>query len=373
MGKNKFERHPLITISIFILTVIFTLDFLSANIYSLINRYPFYARGQKKKEEMDRVYHVRSAIYHHDLARNKAVDYGARGNYRHIVYTNSLGFKDKACGDVPLISDKYRVLFIGDSFVEGIGFNYEDTFVGLIGAELAKKGIEVLNAGVISYSPVIYWRKIKYLLEDTGLKFDEVAAFIDISDIENEAVDYYLDTNGNVAGSGVSRKIYCEGTDGLSGLKTLIKNNSIFIYSMLYNLDKISKLRGNINIKRARWTIDRNIYNAYGEKGLETASLHMDNLRELLDKHGIKLTVAVYPWPDQIINRDLDSIQVLYWKDWCDKRAIPFINYFPYFINGRTKKELKDTINKYYNAYDIHWNQNGHRLIADVFLDFYRK
>ena len=69
---------------------------------------------------------------------------------------------------------------MGDSFTEGIRLNYEDTFVGLIEKELNKKNIEVLNGGRESYSPIIYWRKIKYLIEELGLDFDEVVLFIDI-------------------------------------------------------------------------------------------------------------------------------------------------------------------------------------------------
>jgi len=114
-------------------------------------------------------------------------------------------------------------------------------------------------------------------------------------------------------------------------------------------------------------------YRMYGERGLKMEGLYMDKLCELLNKYDIKLTIAAYPWPDQIINRDLESIQVLYWRDWCERHGVPLINYFPYFINGRTKKELQIAINKYYMAYDVHWNKNGHKLVADVFLDFYRK
>src|SRR5262249_13185665 len=66
------------------------------------------------------------------------------------------------------------------------------SFAGL----LAKAGeqrpdrIEFLNAGVASYSPSIYYKKIKYLL-DRGLKFDEVVLLSDSSDVEDEATSYF--------------------------------------------------------------------------------------------------------------------------------------------------------------------------------------
>jgi hypothetical protein len=44
------------------------------------------------------------------------------------VFTDSLGFKDASRRAVP---DRRRILFIGDSFTEGVGLPYEQTFVGL--------------------------------------------------------------------------------------------------------------------------------------------------------------------------------------------------------------------------------------------------
>ena len=80
------------------------------------------------------------------------------------LHTNSLGFKDKSSRTVSLLPTrdiKKRIVFIGDSFTNGFALEYEDTFVGIIDKELNKRSIEVLNAGVASYSPIIYWRKIK--------------------------------------------------------------------------------------------------------------------------------------------------------------------------------------------------------------------
>jgi hypothetical protein len=72
--------------------------------------------------------------YHHDLAPN----------------TNSLGFKDGSTRIVPLVRDGRRVLLIGDSFTEGVGVPFDQTFAGLLyqaGLEGTKK-VEFLNAAV---------------------------------------------------------------------------------------------------------------------------------------------------------------------------------------------------------------------------------
>ena len=75
--------------------------------------------------------------------------------------------------------------------------NMKIPLLELLIKNLIKDLYEVLNAGVGSYSPIIYWRKIKYLIEDVGLRFDEVVVYIDISDAQDEASYYELSDDGN--------------------------------------------------------------------------------------------------------------------------------------------------------------------------------
>ena len=93
------------------------------------------------------------------------------------------------------------MLFIGDSLTEGVGYPYEETFVGIVGEQLRDRGVEVLNAGVVSYSPIMYLSKVRHLIEHVGLEIDEVVLFLDISDIENET-RYFLDEDSNVRRGG---------------------------------------------------------------------------------------------------------------------------------------------------------------------------
>ena len=101
------------------------------------------------------------SVYHHTFSSGSTATELFRGN-KYTIYTNSLGFKDKSPREVLLKSEGKRILFIGDSFTEGVTFNYEDTFVGIIDSNLSKNKIEVLNAGRSSYSPIIYLSYILY-------------------------------------------------------------------------------------------------------------------------------------------------------------------------------------------------------------------
>ena len=99
---------------------------------------------------------------------------------------------------------------------------------------------------------------------------------------------------------------------------------------------------------------------------------YMDKLLKLLKKNNIDLTVAVYPWPNQIWHEDLDSKQVKLWEEWCNINQIKFINFFPYFIKKNMKESYKiDLINRYYLPYDIHFNSKGSELIAKKFLEIF--
>ena len=136
---------------------------------------------------------IASPIYGHTLAPNYE-GYEMWGTTSRLV-TNSLGFKDAVVRNVPLRSDRKRVLFLGDSLTEGAGAPYEDTFVGRFAAAFPQ--LDVLNAAVSSYAPSIYYAKAKYFME-MGLQVDEIIIYIDISDIQDEAIFYRFDKDDHV-------------------------------------------------------------------------------------------------------------------------------------------------------------------------------
>ena len=118
----------------------------------------------KTKIYNNRAHRIKSFYYHHDFRPNASfVDQW--GYNKTIINTNNLGFKDSEIRDVTF--KKKNILFIGDSFTEGVGLMYEDTFVWIIEKKLKSENsdIEILNAGVQSYSPKIYYTKLYDILE----------------------------------------------------------------------------------------------------------------------------------------------------------------------------------------------------------------
>ncbi len=271
--------------------------------------------------------------------------------------TNSLGFKDAQVRDVAPVSSNFRVLMIGDSFTDGVGVSYQDTMVGLLDASFPE--FEFLNAAVQSYSPAIYLAKIKHLIEEKGLQFDEVVVFLDISDIEDE----YQRSNFQM-------------------LKQFVRDHSLIVQFGFALKDSIFKalnpatvghameeeVRGTeqdvlaIHAWKGMWTVDPKLMEKYGHKGIKSAKKNMDALHEYLKQRKIPMSLVVYPWPHQIILEDENSKQVKIWRAWAAENDVELINLFPPFFaypGGIA------TVREYFIEGDVHWNEAGHRLVAD--------
>ena len=132
---------------------------------------------------------IKHPVYHHTFKPMISIadEYGLM-KYRLI--TNSLGFKDKIRRNVKKKISKKRILFIGDSFTEGVGLKYEETFVGLVHKKITND-IDVLNAGRSSYCPYISFLKIKSLIEENNYVINEIFVSIDPTDAQDELFRYF--------------------------------------------------------------------------------------------------------------------------------------------------------------------------------------
>jgi len=305
-------------------------------------------------EAVERRYRIPHPVYHHDLAPDVRVA-GHWGALEYSVITNSLGFRSSVTGPVSLRSSRRRLLLLGDSFTEGVGVPFEETYAGLLQRALAPRGIEVLNAAVMSYAPSIYWRKTKYLLEDVGLRFDYVLVALDLSDIGDEAHGYRVDSGGRVVGR----------APGLAGsLRQRLKNGSLFFHVADLVWDG-AKGRLADPFGYADWTTDASQYEAYGREGLALAEARMNELSALLHQRGIGLGIAVYPYPAEVVARQPDSRQVRFWRAWGAAHGADFFDLFPAF---QAAGSSPDAARGYFIPHDVHWNARGHGLVKTALL-----
>ena len=320
-------------------------------------------------------------IFHHHLLPNFEEIQGGKGYYpRYKVITNSLGFRDSKVREIDL-KKKNRIVFIGDSFTFGTLLDYEYTVPGLTDIYFREKGIEVLNAGVPSYSPSIYYYKTKFFIEQ-GLKFSHLVVFIDISDIEDEAIIYVVDEQNQLAKSNVNpnhQRLRLQDKNLKTKFRDFLELNFNITYTFIKYIDdnfidEISEKKFIDYIVsekyiRDKWTIDENVRKKY-DVGIQKSIYYMGLLKNLLDENDIKLTVVVYPWFSQIYHNDLESTQVKIWEEFSSKNYNQFINLFPVFINNENEDlSVKDKILKNFIPFDVHWNKNGSKVVFENFIN----
>jgi hypothetical protein len=182
----------------------------------------------------------------------------------------------------------------------------------------------VLNGGVVSYAPEIYYRKSKFLIEELGLKLDHVVVFLDVSDIRDEIVRYKLkadqsliipiDVEKKVANqvghwfrdNSVSMRMFVLIRDNISFIKKHVKRRlktAEFLKKSYWNITG-AEMTAHAVVPHvaSEWTYRDAGWKTYAVPGRRKAAINMKHLADFLKGRGIGLTLVVYPWPDQIIN-----------------------------------------------------------------------
>jgi hypothetical protein len=271
------------------------------------------------------------------------------------------------------VADRKRVVFIGDSFTEGSGVPYEQTFVGRFGR--AFPDLDVLNAAVGSYSPSIYFQKLKHFL-DVGLRFDEAIVYIDISDIQDEAVYYSYDERGVLRLMGINDENFLTSKKRTWERMFYVADFLNQVRISQKSAREIERMQGpklSKHSERASWTYDPKAtgYGSMGiEGGIQKAKQQMDRLYKSLLTHGVALSVGVYPWPQQLLYDGENSRQVKIWREWCAGKCKRFFNHFPVFF--RYKEKDPDFVRNLFIRGDIHYNARGNQILADDLIEKYR-
>ena len=365
-----------------IFLIILILDFLMSNFF--LKKTGFWENEKWK----NKYYRIKSDIYHHDLMPNIEAYETWGGKLKRKIVTNSLGFRDIVKNKISKKSNKTRILLIGDSFIEGSGYDYEFTFAGLLSNELGEN-YEVLNSAVESYSPSIYFKKTEYYL-NKGYTFDKALIFLDLSDIYDELLIKF-DVNQNIIAEfpktkqtlkrKIKNKVYEFGH--------FLRDNSI-TFRFLYVLsDKTEEVKNYLKLKfkaskaleknffkttrddaiyyrmthidRGFWTYNNEKYLEV-KKGLDQSSVYLKKLFNLLDKNQIDSYLIIYPWPAQIEYGD--NRHAPYWKNFSEINNINLINLYDIFEN----KNKRQFIFENFIYGDIHWNKKGNLKVFNEII-----
>lgn len=369
--KRFFEKYPGLFLFLIVLFSYLILDFVSGFLFIPQNPNQF------------RTFHP---YYHHGLLANVCTQTTWDAENYYSFCTNSLGFRDDTIRSIDLETQKTRFLIIGDSHTEGVGLGFEDTFTGQLRKETDSGSYEFLNAGVVSYSPKLYYLKTKFLIGETKLKFDHLIVFIDISDIQNELA--YEDFNPgenkwfNVQIHSFNRflkdhSLTWYSIQNFMNSKQIeafyknanrgVKNPKTDTYSSFFtDFDNTEFLRDKAFHDIGFWYLDKEIFEKWGRKGLTLESEYMQKLVQLCTVNDIKISISIHPWPVQIQYGDVNSIQVQFWNEFSRQYQVGLINHFPVFFN---LNQQINVIKECYQKGDVHWNAKGNEIATGTILN----
>ncbi len=321
---------------------------------------------------------TKNEVYHHELKKNfNSFSFNKK---KEKIFTDKNGLIKLQNTDTDYSNYNNNYVFLGDSFTQGAGVNYDQSYAGILSQKFLKKGVNIINLSAVSYSPIIYYKKTDFFIKNKGLKFSKMFLFLDVSDPYDDLYRYKLENE--VVVTRKKRKNYLTeklNLDYLHNIKQLIsKNTTIIYYSLNFFYDLIfpkskkekefSKKYGFIiNHQANLWTHDSDYFDKEGKKGITLSKKYLTELKKILDEHNVELTIIVYPWPGQIYRNEHSSLHAQIWKDWSSENDIKFINLFPIFFEEK-ERSINDRlkfIDKVYLPRNMHFNTLGHKLVAD--------
>jgi hypothetical protein len=335
--------------------------------------------------------HSPNIYYHHGLKPNLSM-MTRWGRAKYQLFTDDIGLKDQTPRQVPRAGGHRRILFLGDSFVEGLGIPYEETFVGIVGDRIRQTGdeTEVFNGGCLSHSPRLYLLHLQDLVDRLGMHFDEVVVFIDISDVGDELV-YEDFTPGKVTALLVMRKLlYFFREHSLLGYDIyrhprLVRSSLAAIASWMgaharrdsrpatfpqppagstssIGFDRTKPDGLDPYRPRDAWVGDDEVFQTWGEHGLRLARENLRRLVEYAEGKGMKVSFAVYPWPRSVHvpGRARDV-----WRTMAAEENWMLVDLFEDFDT------ITDAATRFFIRGDIHWNAQGHQFVAERWMAHY--
>lgn len=328
---------------------------------------------------VDHYWRIPSEIYHHDILPNIDVIEPWGFNMEKSLITNSLGFRDFSNKVIKKKSDKKRLLLIGDSAIEGAGYDYQFTIGGLLQNELKDK-YEVLNSAVGSYSPSIYYKKINHFI-NLGYNFDKAIIFLDPSDIIDELFiewdekEEKIQINKDIKKKKTFTDFLVENffifrsflriSDATENLKNFLKlryrASKKFKKSFFDTTSEDTLFYRMTHVDRSVWTFDDQIFKNYKE-GLKKSEKYLNKLIKILRENKIEVNFVLYPHPSQIYYQDLYHYP--YWEKWANKNSLDMISLYSDF-NGEDKRKI---ILETFIYGDLHWNKKGTEIVFNSLI-----
>lgn len=328
IGKNKK------LVNIFI---IFLISFLLILLLEIILRnfhpqkYIVYQKDSPRFFELDNELGWKNAI------NTEGYFISTLGDTRTYTKINQNGLRDENYS-YERVQNISRILVLGDSFVFGYGVNQKEVFTEIIERKL--KNLEVINAGVPGYGPdqELIW------LQKEGLKYKPDLIILVIS--PNDFNDIVWD----------------RGYWNISKPRFIIKNNTLFLTN-----------RTNLKVIERKYSVLDNffIYEFLRMKyffTFEFEYFHNNNtederlklMKMILEE--IKITSERIPSKFLIVIFNESENRENFFQEYGAENEVLVLN----LRSGLKEfREKNPNVNIYFK-YNQHWNQIGHKLVADL-------
>jgi lysophospholipase L1-like esterase len=314
---------------------------------------------------------IQDRYRHHKLAPNTISKIDSEEN-RYVQRVNNIGTRGR---DVELNSahTNLRILMLGDSFTMGKGVADDKTFSALLENSLRKqnKNVEVLNAGVDSYAPILSYLQLTGDLK--GLHPDLVVLNLDMSDLLQESA-YRKNATYNEQGE----ILRIEGRLRLTlRIMRWINKNLYISRFIIFNLNKTSK-KDAISIENVTAQANKELLKHTLAEDTEDRTEQWNNIFDSILKikkycagHNCEFLLTIYPWGHQvsdaewvegrsvflpekfhISDRSLDRV-----IDFSRNNKVQLLNLFPAFRSYKGNSKL-------YYSRDMHLTETGHKLVA---------
>lgn len=341
-------------------------------------------------------------LVHHSLVSDK-VCRKTTPEFSVEYRVNNLGLRGENFSEMKP-ENEYRILFLGDSFIEGIGVDQAETISQKTEdkiKELNGKKIRAINAGVSAYSPILEYLYLKY----RGIKLspDLVAVNLfmnDFNDDRSYLQKTHYDDNGEIAGVYVELKQHLP-----SWLIQYLEGRSFSYYIFKQNERQLWKLKGKITAwlkgepapdyaksgvdfvegdpDRDPFAITRDTPDeTFEELFNPTADILLDLNKFLVDKN-VPLVLVVIPAGHQVgdsqwaAGRREMHIEEGEFPDKIFRRLAEFSgNNGIHFLDltPGLRKYLEDNpSSQLYFDSDGHFSPLGHEVAADILTDFIKR
>ena len=390
---NRKLRNGLIFVFIF-----FVIDLSLTQLY-LFN---FYYKKLEKQYISDLENRVPNKDYKYTFKKKSSFKSNYIG-HEYIVKTNNLGFRDYEVRD--LNKNSYYTIVIGDSFVEGVTLEYKDTLVGQLNKKIQNNNInnyEFLNAGVASYSPYIYQRKvISIIKKNPWLKIDRVILLLDKSDVPDELnyfdpiqrpeyfpvekEDYNFKYNEDffkdLKRGDLWRFLSKQTTTGsflkiVGDIMDMERRNLRDRYKLSRKLGKsffkisskqVKAFRSiNSSTRYPRSNVARyfqgNVWETTSKQSIDFSIKNIVKIKNYLDNKNIELLVVLFPWPFEIANKVPRENYTNYIIEKLTGEEIKYISTYKYFLKGDIYSSISD--NYIYN--DVHFSRQGNEILSKI-------